>query len=71
MEELHQNCQAERGTNCSNYLVNSGVNMQGERALVFAGLTIGIPVFLFLLFFAVQFVMTGKMQRPEASGVER
>ena len=66
MRELFQSCQSNNGKDCLHHLDNEAVRIQGNRAQIFLACATGIPVFLFLIFFAGQFVITGTVRKPKA-----
>ncbi|WP_461503808.1 hypothetical protein [Rhodoferax sp.] len=66
MQEMYQICENRMGKNCLDNLNNEAIWTQGNRAEIFIACAIGIPTFLFIIFFAGQFVMTGRMGKPQA-----
>jgi len=67
MRELFESCQARNGSACLDYLSNEAVKTQGNRAKLFLAFAIGIPALLVATFFAGQFVMTGRVRKPQSS----
>ena len=64
MREMFQNCQSSNEKDCWHYLNNEAVSTQGNRAIIFFVCAAGIPAFLYIIFFAGQFVITGTVRKP-------